>query len=213
MLYRELTKVAVMLGIAKLLKSGTLEDGSPVHPGDIAILLRGGTHAEDYAASLAARGIPADNEISENFFAYGEVLLMICLLRAADNPVRDIYLAGAMKSPVFGFTLEELVSIHAGEKTPLWYSVRTYAAQGEDAALRLKCTELCDRISKWQNAASEMYADEILRLVTDDSDIRNYGGDADRSPADIARSLKIMEDHAASVARRDGGLHGLVRHL
>ena len=199
--------------IAKLLKSGTLEDGSAVHPGDIAILLRGGTHAEDYAASLAARGIPADNEISENFFAYGEVLLMICLLRAADNPVRDIYLAGAMKSPVFGFTLEELVSIHAGEKTPLWYSVRTYATQGEDAALRLKCTELCDRISKWQNAASEMYADEILRLVTDDSDIRNYGGDADRSPADIARSLKIMEDHAASVARRGGGLHDLVRHL
>ena len=97
--------------IAALLSGETLDSGSPVRARDIAILLRSSTRAEDYARALAERGIPVSNEISENFFAYGEVMLIICLLRSADNPLRDIYLAGAMKSPLFGFTLEELLGL------------------------------------------------------------------------------------------------------
>lgn len=200
--------------IAALLSGETLDSGSPVRARDIAILLRSSTRAEDYARALAERGIPVSNEISENFFAYGEVMLIICLLRSADNPLRDIYLAGAMKSPLFGFTLEELVRIKssAGDM-PLWYAVRGYGADGGDEELRLKCSRFAVKLELWREASRELYADEMLRLVINGTGLRKYRGDRQRSPADIARSVKIMEDHAAAVAKRGGGLHELVRYL
>ena len=199
--------------ISELLSGETLSNGSPVTPSDIAILLRSGTNAEEFVKALKERRIPVNNSASEDFFAYGEVLLVLCLLNTADNPLRDIYLAGSMKSPFFGFTLSDLITVRQSTSVPLWYSLSDYCEKGTDRALLEKCLSFKSVVDRWRAAAKELYADEVLRLIVSDTDLRHYGKEGSRTNADIMRSLKILSDHAAAVAKRGGTLHDLIVHL
>jgi len=199
--------------ISEILANDKLNDGSKVRPGDIAILLRSGTKADDYVRALAKLGIPANNSATEDFFSYGEVLLVLCLLNVADNPLRDIYLAGAMKSPLFGFTLNDLVNMRESTQVPLWYSLVSYSEGGQDAALREKCKAFKNTVDKWRDYARELYCDEVMRLIVSDTSLRTYGGDGVRTNKDVARSLKILSEHAARVAGQGGSLHDLILHL
>lgn len=91
--------------VARLIASGEYA------PGDIAILLRSTQNrAEVYEQALRARGIGSSGGGSD-FFERPEVSAMLCLLCSVNNPSHDIYLAGALRSPFFGFTLDDLVRI------------------------------------------------------------------------------------------------------
>ena len=199
--------------ISELLANGKLADGSPVRPKDIAILLRSGTHADDYVRALTDLGISANNCANEEFFDHSEVLLVLCLLNTADNPLRDIYLAGAMKSPLFGFTLSDLVNIRKTTSVPLWYSLCSYCDNGEEKELREKCVSFKNTVDRWRHMACELYCDEMLRLIVSDTSLRSYGGDGERKNKDIIRSLKAISDYAARIAKRGGTLHELIGYL
>ena len=100
--------------IHDLLTNGTLRDGvTPLRPKDIAILLR--SVREDkiapFVAALASWGIPVACKEQTDFFLNPEVQLALCLLNTIDNPRRDIYLAGALCSPLYGFSADELLCI------------------------------------------------------------------------------------------------------
>nr|MBE6544948.1 hypothetical protein [Oscillospiraceae bacterium] len=103
---------AVARKISELLKEGRLNNGQPVRPSDIAIIIRNARGKDSlYAAALENRGIPSCISGAKDFFLSPEVLLALCLLNSIDNPRRDIYLAGLMCSPLFGFTADELYLI------------------------------------------------------------------------------------------------------
>jgi ATP-dependent helicase/nuclease subunit A len=98
--------------IAELLSSGTLDNGDPIRPSDIAIIMRNARGKDErYATALAELGIPSCISGAKDFFLSPEVLLALCLLNSIDNPHRDIYLAGLMCSPLFGFTADELYAV------------------------------------------------------------------------------------------------------
>jgi len=85
-------------------------DGKPLTPSDFAILLRSpDTSGAAFRQSLARRGIPVQLPGGEYLFASPAVLLTMCLLHTADNPLYDIPVAGAMHSPLFGFATHEMV--------------------------------------------------------------------------------------------------------
>lgn len=199
--------------ISELIANEKLSSGEPVHPKDIAILLRSGVNADEFAHALTERGIPVSNSASEDFFDYGEVLVVLCLLNCADNPLRDIYLAGAMKSPFFGFTLNDLVNVRKTTSVPLWYSLCRYCDEGDDGELLEKCRHFKATVEKWRERAKELYADEMLRLIVADTSLRSYGGDKKRKNSDVIRSLKVLSEHAAYVSKQGGTLHELIAHL
>lgn len=95
--------VYVAYQVAKQIESGR-------SPDDIAILFRSTESSIPiFERELHKWGIATENSTDENFFECPEILLMLALLGAIDNPRRDIYLAGAMKCPLFGITLDDLV--------------------------------------------------------------------------------------------------------
>ena len=63
-------------------------------------------------------GIPCIHNRAMPFFEEPEILTLLSLLYTVDNPTRDIYLAGALTGPVFGFTMEELIDLRRPEGTP-----------------------------------------------------------------------------------------------
>lgn len=194
-----------------LLGGEVLSNGEPVRPKDIAILLRSGRQAAAYADALARRGIAVANSASDPFFACSEVILMLCLLNTVDNPLRDIYLAGAMKSPLFGFTLDDMVNIRGMEKGPLWYSVRRMAE--DSSPLGMRCGDFVRQVESWRVSARYMRADEILQTIIRDTGFLYYRGDGKRSNMQIRRSLKLLISHAVGCGRQGGGLHDFIRLL
>ncbi|MBO5122391.1 MAG: hypothetical protein J6B99_04440, partial [Oscillospiraceae bacterium] len=97
--------------IEELIATGKKSDGSRITPADIVIILRSAKKGEAFRGALAARGIPCEEAVRERFFESPEVLLVVSLLNVIDNPERDIYLAAALKSPLYGVTLAELMYI------------------------------------------------------------------------------------------------------
>jgi len=112
--------------IAEMLAQDSIDGVRPIAPGDIAILLRSpDTGAGEYRAALAKRGIPVTLQNTSLLFTSPAVLLVLCLLHTADNPLSDIYTAGAMHSPLFGFTTDDLVRLHRfGGDVPLYAAVK-----------------------------------------------------------------------------------------
>lgn len=120
--------------ISELLENGKLDNGSPIKPSDIAIILRYAKGKEwRYADALSRLGIPTCISGAKEFFASSEVLLALCLLNTIDNPRRDIYLAGLMCSPLFGFTADELYLVRSYRKCETLYeSLVAYVEDHEE---------------------------------------------------------------------------------
>ncbi len=115
--------------IKQLLTEGNLNDGSPIRPSDIAIILRKNMgRAEAYAGALRKEGVAVRVPDDKDFFNSPEIQLMLCLLNAINNPMRDIYLAGVMCSPLFGFTADELYFIkNTAYSDSLWNALLLYS--------------------------------------------------------------------------------------
>lgn len=101
--------------VRRLLESGRRNDGEPIRPSDITLLFRNRSAMPLFAAALS--GVAPVSEGQEaDFFLNPEVLLALSLLYTVDNPHRDVYLAAALRSPVFGLTMGELVLIRREAK-------------------------------------------------------------------------------------------------
>lgn len=131
-------------------------------PSDIALLLRSpGSTGDLYEAALKARGIPVKRSGGSSFADESEVMLALDILRAVDNPMRDIPLAGAMMSSVFGFTLDEMVALRREDTAcPLYTSVLRYAER--DTALGEKCRRFAEKMTALRNTERGMSADRFI---------------------------------------------------
>ena len=84
----------------------------PIRYGDIVILLRSQRgKAHTYVHALENAGIPCVSEKSANLLGSVEVGVIISLLSVIDNPLQDVPLAGVLRSPLFGFTADELAAL------------------------------------------------------------------------------------------------------
>lgn len=92
---------------------GTLKlaDGRTLAYQDIALLTRAATTAGPYVDALRRAGIPFNLEEDKNFYRNQEINDFLNLLRVIDNPDDKIALAGVLRSPLGGFTDEQLYQI------------------------------------------------------------------------------------------------------
>lgn len=208
--------------IADMLGRVSREDGTPLTPGDIAILLRSpGRDGADFAEALEARGIRVHNRASNTLYEQPEILLMLSVLRAIDNPTRDIHLAAAMKSPVFGFTLDDLVRIrHAVSYGSLWDAVAVCAKEsvpdaGIDDALCRRCGEFLDRLQNLRQDSRGMGADKlILRLYEESRILTLIDGDPSVDSGAARVNLQALYDEARRFENATGGgLYPFLTHL
>ncbi|MBQ4584730.1 MAG: UvrD-helicase domain-containing protein [Clostridia bacterium] len=86
---------------------------------DFAILLRSAKDekAQKYVDALAKYGIGSELKVNSVFYEKPHILLAISILNVIDNPYKDIFLAGAMRSQIFDFSLEELIEIRSSCKS------------------------------------------------------------------------------------------------
>ena len=91
--------------IKKLIEAG-------VEPKDIAILVRSKSNNNKIEDILLSYDIPVVlDEGRVDFLKSMEVLIMLDVLRAIDNPLYDLSLVAMLRSPLFGFNEDELTRI------------------------------------------------------------------------------------------------------
>ncbi len=159
--------------ISRLLSGEKKADGTPITPGDIAVLVRSSAISAPLAKQLAARGIPCSDSAQQSFFENPDVLCVYALLAALDNPLRDVYFAAALRSPFFGFSLEDLVHIRkASERSlSLYESVLAACEQNENEALGHKLNAFLSKFTRWRDKARTLPVDRLLRYLYRESAI------------------------------------------
>ena len=94
----------------------------PVTPGDIVILLRSPkTKARTFIAALEQVGISASAEERGGLLETAEVGTMVSFLSIIDNPRQDVDLIGVLRSPLIGFTEQELADIRLVDRKVSYY--------------------------------------------------------------------------------------------
>ncbi len=154
--------------IRRLIAEEKKADGTPIRPGDIAVLFRSRTMSKPIAEELHKLGIATSESDSSRYFENPDVLMMLSLLNTVDNPHRDIHLSGTLRSPVFGFSLEDLVKIRAyADTSHSLYDALLLYAQGEDDGLSRRCREFSEILDEWREYAAALPVDRFLRMVMD----------------------------------------------
>lgn len=135
-----------------------------IHPGDIAIILRSMKNkSERYTAALERLGIPVKTTGKTNFFMNSDVLLALCLLNSINNPLRDVYLTGLLRSPLFAFTADELVMIRGKEKyKPFYKSLCEYTDSHPDFK---RGKNFIKTLQRWRELAEGMKTDKLISVL------------------------------------------------
>lgn len=95
---------------------------------DIAIILRSpSSHGEEFKAALSRRFIKSQLKRSEPLENFQIVKSVVCLLEVINNPLDDVYLAGALLNTIFDFSVDELTIINnANSDSHLFVSLYYY---------------------------------------------------------------------------------------
>ena len=144
--------------VAKMIENGE-------KPGDIAVLTRSKNDAREVRKALANEGIETVGGSADNLLNAPEVLLMRALIECVDNPTKDIPLAGAMRSPVFGFTLDDIAKIRAGGRGESLYSALNdfYITTGDE-----RCGRVLTFLAGYRKKAREWQGSTIVFRMMDE---------------------------------------------
>ena len=150
---------AVALRISRLLEEGIRVGDRPLEAGDIAILLRSAKNRDRYfAAALQRRGIPAVcRKTGDGLTERREVVWALSLLQIIDNPRQDIPLIAALRSPVWGFTADDLAALRTDCREGCLYEALCKRAERDPL-----CARVVRELGEYRLLAADLPADRLL---------------------------------------------------
>ncbi len=138
-----------------------LEEGKglrPLRPSDVMILMRSpGAVLHYYLRTLNEEGIPWVADGGENFFETTEVNVALSILQIVDNPRQDVALIAALRSPVYGFTGDQLALLRANCKGD-FYSALVHAAERGDQ----DCKDFLDQLEELRFGAGDRTCRQLM---------------------------------------------------
>lgn len=155
----------VAKNIYQLISDGKKLNGELIKPSDIAVIYKAHSAAFAITEALSEYGIMTTNSDQAQYFRNPDVVMMLCILNSIDNPQRDVHLAGALRSPIFGFTLQDLILINNyGDKYCSLYD-KLCICSNTDTTLGNKCLEFKNTLEEWRCISMSMPIDKFLRRI------------------------------------------------
>ncbi len=172
----------------------------PLKYKDIVILLRATKNwAESLLDELGQGGIPAYADTGSGYFESIEIRTIMSLLRVIDNPFQDIPIISVLKSPIMGFSAEELSKIRLIESDKYFYEniidIAENLSKDNSKELIDKCRLFLDKLKVWRRKAIYMPIDEFIWYLYMDTAYYGYVG---AMPNGVLRqaNLKILFQRA-----------------
>lgn len=162
---------------------------------DIVILLRAtSSWAPVFVDELMNMDIPTYADTGIGYFDTVEIKTILALLQIIDNPMQDIPLIAVLKSPMFGFTPEELIDIRIENRDKSFYEVLQIAYEKEDD-LGEKVRYFIEKLDDFKVKSMYMSTDEFLWYLYIETGYYAYVG---ALPAGTQRqaNLKVLFERA-----------------
>ena len=191
----------------------TNSDGKMYTYKDVAVLTRSKTALRVYESVFSQFGLPVLSDVGESFYGKKEILLCLCILNSIDNPERDIYLAGFMRSFAGAFSDDELALIkYKSRKASLYSSVKLYSQDEEtkDTLLGQKCAEFVERLSSYRKKFRSKSAEKILWQLYTEFDLlnvcssKNFGPDGQNARKNLLKLYEMARNFANTSFRGIG---------
>jgi len=190
----------------------------PVQYRDVVILLRAvSALAPTFVEELKAAGIPAYADLATGYFAATEVDTVLSLLSVIDNPRQDIPLAGVLRSPIGGFTAEDLARIRlVRKKGSFWEAANAAARVDEEEAqvafgVRRSLVEFLVKLEEWRDFARREPLGDLLWMLYRDTGYYDFVGGLPGGGQRQA-NLRALVDRAVQY-ERSSRFRGLFRFL
>ena len=197
--------------IASLLREGypVAENGQlrPCRPSDMAILLRSLKGTESlFCEALQAEGIDAQVSSAEGYFTSREVLSMISLLQALDNPLQDIPLAAVLLSPLGGFRCGQLAQLRLDHPDE-----RLYPALLLEAPRNPQAAAFLSLLQNLREKAAVKRVRALIQYIYDSTDFLEIMAG---SAAGREANLKLLLQYAGEYEKSGRGeLSGFVDYI
>ncbi len=136
--------------------------GGPLQPGHIALIFRKLTQAEDYLEALRRHGIAYLTDGEKHFYRRQEIIDLVNVLRAIENPHDVIALVGVLRSPLGGLPDQDILrlrqsgGLHMATPTTL-----AHWSPQQAAAFRT----LYGRLAELHRASPTLPLPDVLTLV------------------------------------------------
>lgn len=147
---------------------------------DIVILLRATKNwAEIFLDELGSEGIPVYADTGSGYFESIEIRTIMSLLKVIDNPLQDVPMIATLRSPIVGFTAEELSDLRLLNKDLYFYEVIKEVSEDiheVNEELKSKCNKFMDDLSRWRERAIYTPIDEFIWYLYMDTAFYGYVG-------------------------------------
>lgn len=182
--------------ISDLIGKEKLANGKEIVAGDIAVLYRSSKMVSYLSDALAKRGILCSEGGGDNYFENPDVLLVLSLLNTVDNPHRDIHLAAVLCSPLFEFTMDELINVRKSVSSAFSLYDALLDRAEKDDELGRKCLDFDQRLSALRSSALSLPVDRFLRLIFESDIFVSSGLLSDRNSFGEGGNLLRLYDYA-----------------
>ena len=167
--------------------------------------------AEAWVRTLSREGIPVYAELTGGYFDAIEVQIFLNLLAIIDNPLQDIPLISVLRSPIGGFSTEELITLRADCREGLFYEALKAGAD-RDTPLGHKAGGFLGRLKRWRTQGELYDITELIAMLLEDTGFENY---VSALPGGQSRhaNLEALIKNAGIYSNSGHGIRGFLRFM
>jgi ATP-dependent exoDNAse (exonuclease V) beta subunit len=174
----------------------SLESG-PAGFGDMAVLVRNTEVLPAFTRAFEQAGIPYLLNQGKGFFEAREVVDLMNLLRAVDNPRDEISLAAVLRSPFAGVSDEALLRLKMTGNLGSALRRIEHTDASFDEADRRKLRRLHEQMLRWREEREMLGFDRLLMHAMDETGYASEPGS--RAAANIEKFLTLAREASSRI--------------
>jgi len=155
-------------------KSGSCR---PLQYRDMVVLMRATrSQAEVYYDTLTSAGIPVYADVDRGYFQALEINIFINLLKLIDNKRQDIPLLSVLRSPIGGFSLDDLIAVRSHRPNTTFFEAMESYVEESGGELGNRLREFIRRLHLWKEESRIMEIDEFIWMLMLETGYYHYVG-------------------------------------
>lgn len=171
---------------------------------DVVILLRATrSWSQVFGDVFAEYGLPLYSDVGGGYFDALEIEIFMALLKLIDNSHQDLPLITVLRSPIGGFSVDELIQVRLLDQSKSFFEVFQFMSE-QDLGLSLKADAFLNKLSSWVEDERIWPLDEFIWKVMIESGFYHYVG---AMPGGTGRqaNLRLLIDKAGQFERLGSG--------
>lgn len=181
---------------------------------DIVILLRAANSvAPVHEKELMANGIPVFSDTSSQYLDSTEIATILSLLKIVDNPNQDIPLVTVLRSPIYHFDDNELISIRLKDKSSSFYNALKKAKEECEEPLKSKIASFLEQIELFRKKQEYMPLHEFIWFIYETTGYNAYVSLTPNGAIKIANLKMLFERAKEYESASFKGLYNFIHYI